>query len=189
MELIPPALATALVSGLVAFFIAHMQVRVKLREIENFHTELSTRLENYRQMQLLEILKLRAKVYPELWRIVLEHTVNWPYRREIRDENWALEFLEEIDKWNATNGLFFSEYSYSKFKKFRKLLFEITRSLSAEDATVAGADYEDLYRLFIGDRSSQTTGLATALKNDLGSYLDAAIQANYEDPIASTQRT
>ena len=183
MDLIPPALAAALISGLTAFLIARIQIKIKLREIDNFHAELAARFEDSRQAQILEILKIRASAYPELWAILVEYTINWPYRRAARNEGWALEFLEKIDLWNAKDGLFLSEPSYDKFKSFRKRLYEIARNLSREGSVVASSDYGDLYRLFIGDRKRQVTGLATTLKNDLGSYLAAAAQADYDGPI------
>jgi hypothetical protein len=162
------ALASAVISGLVAFLIARAQIRVKMRELDN-------RIESLRQDQLRDVLRARIDTYPTLWDHLVAHTVNWPYRKSKRDRKWAIEFIGAIDAWNAANGVFLSEASYQKFNELRACLSRIARGLP-RDEVLPFEEYEKVYRIFIGDRRARRPGLATQLKNDLGSYSRAVIQ-------------
>lgn len=174
-ELLLSALAAPLISAIVAFFIARAQIRVKLREIENFYLELAARMESHRQEQLQDVLRARIIAYPKLWQQIVSHTINWPYQRRSRDVRWAIEFVESVDSWNAEHGVFLSEASYVKFHEFRRSLAGIARSLD-EDERLSVEEYKVLFKVFTGDRSTGEPGLATQLKLDLGSYGEPMIR-------------
>lgn len=174
-DLFLSALAAPFVSGLVAFLIARAQIRIKMRELEHFYLDLASRTESQRQGQLQEVLRARITSYPILWSHIVEHTINWPHHRRERDAKWAIEFLEAIDEWYAANGVFLSEPSYRRFHEFRSCLSRLARRLH-EGEVATFDEYREVYEVFSGSEGSQESGLATQLKNDLGSYRNVAIQ-------------
>lgn len=86
------------IASLVGVMVAAAGLIIRVRQLNQRVRELE---EQNRQDQLIEILKRRLDCYPLLWRVIVEHTVNWPYQGKRRDVYWANNFLQALDEWNS----------------------------------------------------------------------------------------
>src|SRR5882724_244460 len=113
------------------------------------------------QTQLTEVLKARAQHYPRLWKIMVEHSINWTGER---NQKWAGQFLMQFRQCNAEIGVFFSHPVYKCLVTLRERLTK----LEAQQGEVTASDYDEIVRLLGVNPGDE--GLATRLKDDLGSY-------------------
>jgi|GEM_PF-2354635 len=182
------ALIAALISGGIAILgvfasliIARWQVNIQKKELELKAKEIDTtakkirsELDALQQTQFTEILKKRLDVYPKIWEIVIKYTLHWKSENKARDHQWAKDFLEQLTTFGAESGVFFSQAVYVRYSDLENVLIRIEKKM----ATGKNVDEFELYipdKIFIGE--NHEGGLATFLKDDLGSYRDVAIQA------------
>ncbi|HJP60688.1 MAG TPA: hypothetical protein VJ865_11835 [Gemmatimonadaceae bacterium] len=193
------ALLGVLISVLVSVWIARRQfasrsveldqkaheLQLRGQELAQAAKQLEARMEEYRQSQLQEILKARITAYPKLWNILVTYGRNWTISRKTRDLAWAQNFLAALNSCNAEIGVFFSEPVYAKFNEFRSRLITIELKLNSGES-VPDDEYSQLFAVIVGNPPDGAPGLATRLKNDLGSYSPVAIQ--HDSAAAADQR-
>ena len=135
--------------------------------------QVKSQIESIRQSQFTEIVKKRAEVYPRLWNIVLTYTSNWNIEGKPHDASWVSGFLSAINECHAEIGVYFSQPVYEKFCELRKALVTLEEK-SKSGGKITQQDVDEVSIIFSG--CDGLLGLATHLKNDLGSYGYAAIQ-------------
>jgi len=127
------------------------------------------------QEQLRDVLMKRLETYPKVWSSIQKYWQHWCYDNKKLDIDWANNFLKELYECNELCGVFFSEPVYRRFHEFRSEVRLIRQELQS------GKKLENYHRqlldkIWFGD-SIDSPGLATELKNDLGSYQLSAIQS------------
>lgn len=135
--------------------------------------QVNSQIESLRQTQFTEIVKKRIEVYPKLWNIVLRYTTNWDIEGRPHDTSWVSSFLSAINECHAEIGVYFSQSVYEKFCNLRKALSDLEKK-SRSGGKITEQDIRNISDIFSG--KDGTPGLATQLKNDLGSYRDTLIQ-------------
>ncbi len=150
------------------------ELDLKTRELDSAAKQLQSELESLRQTQFTEILKKRLDVYPTVWTSVIKYTLNWKTQNKPRDHEWVEGFLKQLNICNAEGGVFFSQAVYERFNELRNTLIKIETKL-AEGKHIDEWDLKMPDRIFLGENGEG--GLATFLKDDLGSYRNAVIQA------------
>ena len=154
-EKVSAALIAGAVSLAVAIFTTRWQVRSKIDELT--------------QAQLKELLTKRIEVYPQLWLIARTRLSDWEREGKPIDSTWARELLTELMSWHARNGVFLSQASYDSFAELRGAALNLVRRRNAPTLE----DLQALDRLNTSGyekKGAHYDGLATCLKNDLGSY-------------------
>lgn len=171
----------AIISGSVAFcaailtlLAARWQTNLKTKELESTTRELESDLESMRQSQLSEIIKKRIEVYPKLWTLLLTYNLHWELAGKPKDYEWAKEHLAALNNVNAELGLFFSQDLYEHFNQYRAALLKINNDFAAGHE-VSKEDLNNLETIITG--KDRRPGLASYLKDDLGSYREAIITA------------
>ncbi|HEY6971828.1 MAG TPA: hypothetical protein VJA94_21635 [Candidatus Angelobacter sp.] len=152
------AAVVSLIGSLLTFWAAHWQVRSKIEELT--------------QAQFKDVQAKRIEVYPLLWTVLQTFTSDWRLAGRAADEMWISKFVENLNAWHAQYGVFLSDNAYRKFFQLRD------RALKAAQNCNAGHDLtEDLLALDLiysgnADETDEfnRNGLATWLKNDLGSF-------------------
>jgi hypothetical protein len=124
--------------------------------------------EALRQNLLRDVLAKRMAAYAAIWKVVITYDLNWVLEGKRLDGSWSVEFLRELNVCNADRGAFFSEFVYKHFAEYRACLANIANG-SRRGEEVSAQDVQRLNDLVLG--TAQKPGLATALKDDLGSYL------------------
>jgi hypothetical protein len=112
--------------------------------------------------------------YAAMWKVLITYDLNWALEGKQPDRNWVAIFLRELNECNAEHGVFFSESVYIRFVEYRLCLANIAQR-SREGGEVSQEDINRLADLAKG--TDETPGLATALKDDLGSYVRIHLQA------------
>lgn len=152
----------------------------KTREIDIQIKKLELDVDALRQAQFAEIIAQRALSYPKLWSIMCEYLTHWSIRKKDFDSAWAHEFLEKIITFNEHSGCFFSQDVYEKFHHLRSKMTEMCECLDAgENISISDIDY--LNEIFIGALGQP--GLATFMKDDLGSYQSARLSLRDVDKV------
>ena len=159
-------LLSALISGMIAIISVVVSVSISRQQLKS-------EFESLRQSQFTEILKKRIEVYPKVWDIVLTYTINWNIEQKEHNRKWVSEFLSAINECHAEIGVYFSQAVYRKFHELQTELIDLERKFIKE-GKITQQDIDRVSVVFIG--TGQTLGLATHLKNDLGSYGYAVIQ-------------
>jgi hypothetical protein len=133
------------------------------------------------QAQLKEVLAKRMELYPRLWRIPQTFLSDWERQEKPVDAKWARDFFRELIDWHAEYGVFLSQDAYMTFGELRKAAQEVVKRCDAGTLPT----YKDLgvmdriYSLGDPKRPGHDPlhyGLATWLKNDLGSYKSPALR-------------
>lgn len=156
-------LVAALIAGLVSLAVTTVTTRATAR---------STSMQVL-QAQFAEIIKKRVEMYPNLWRIHIYYETNWTFDGKPKTREWAQEYVEALNDFNLDGGLYFSEDLYSRFVELRGALYEaIDRTGSGE--VVPPLDAQTIRGIVYG--GSGRAGLATHLKDDLGSYNFTSLQ-------------
>jgi hypothetical protein len=180
------AVSAALISGIIAVLgviasivtarweisLRSKELDIKTKELESAAKAIESEIESLRQTQFTEILRKRIETYPKLWALLLKYNRHWKMSKRPRDANWAKEQLSALNDINGEIGIFFSQDVYEKFAAYRNALVKIESSLSAGDR-VPPEELDALEAMIVGKTGSP--GLATSLKNDLGSYREIAI--------------
>lgn len=147
------ALTVSLLGVLTTYLTTRWQLKAKSSELE--------------QIQLKDVLGLRMKAYPKLWCIAQTYISDWSIEKKTRDAAWANEFLTRLNACHAKYGVFFSQPVYASFFKLREVLISIVAK-AANQQDITEADVESLEKVYSGENNAP--GLATHLKQDLGSY-------------------
>jgi hypothetical protein len=152
------ALIAAVVSLAVAILSARLQVRSKIDELT--------------QAQLREVITKRIEVYPQLWFIAQTWLSDWEREGKPIDSAWATELQAGLMCWHAQNGVFLSQASYESFGALRSTVLDLVKrckdggTLTLEDLRTM----DRIYSLGYSTKNGWHDGLATCMKNDLGSY-------------------
>lgn len=178
------AIIAAFVSALAAvltFVAAKWQLRGKLleldlkrNELEKVGAKLQADAEALRQTLMRDVLGKRMAAYAELWRVFITYERNWLLEQKVFDEKWALAFLLALNECNANHGVFFSEEVYRPFFEYRSRLLGLVEKAKARELI----SQDDIARLMeVSTRGTAgMKSLATAMKDDLGSYTRVVIQ-------------
>jgi hypothetical protein len=154
------ALLVGLIAGTFSVLVSRGQVRAQIDQ----HT----------QSQFGDIIAKRIEVYPALWQIFMSSLSDRRRQGPAVDRDWAKQLLQEMIQWHAHNGVFLTQRSYGKFVDLRTAALQINERCRAGEQPT-NDDLVRLDKLWGGDSDTGRTGLATELKNDLGSYRSAAI--------------
>ncbi len=146
------AAAVSVVGSALTLLGARWQLKSKLSELE--------------QTQLKEVLEARLKAYPELWRILQAQISNWRMEGKLADGYWAQKLYEDLNSCHAAYGVLFSEDVYKSFCEVREAASRLAKTYGPQQE-VPAEDVLELDRIWSGKGKP---GLATQLKDDLGSY-------------------
>jgi hypothetical protein len=156
------ALVAALVSILVNVVSALLQRRTAKERAE-------IDILSLKQAQLRDVMAQRMSAYPKLWSLLQSNVSNRLLEGKPMDAGWADDFLIRLNDCHASCGVFFSQSVYEMFFEFRAALIKI----QAKFAHKQQPSKDELYSLEkIWSGQHGTPGLATRLKDDLGSYED-----------------
>jgi hypothetical protein len=170
--------------------------------VDNKKKELDIMVDNKKkelvQNQLDELIKKRIEVYPQLWCIVQTMLSDWEREDKQIDVQWARDLFTSLIKWHKENGVFISQPVYEKFAALRLEAYTVVRRCNAGQPPTL-PDLQVMDRIYTGGDSfmnnvrdedhpglvawrktsknldEQILGLASVLKDDLGSYQRAAI--------------
>ena len=171
------AIIAAIVStfaAIVTLISARWQMRGKLLELDNLGKQLNAEAEALRQTVMRDVLAKRMNAYAALWRVFITYERNWLLEGKPFDGKWAKTFLEALNKCNADHGVFFSEEVYKPFFEYRNRVMALA-SRAASGAPISREDIDGLVAVSstgVNDMKS----LATAMKDDLGSYTRVVIR-------------
>ena len=145
-------LASAIVSGLIAWIISYMKVRSEIKKLKYDMHVLSA--EN--------VLKKRLEVYGEVYQH-LEEYAKRVQRRDLPAEN-ARRSFEKIDNWQTTNGYLLSSQTNSIYYSFIRKLRRITE---ASDEVILNRVEDNEKRT---EMIRDAWELELSLQNDLGIF-------------------
>lgn len=151
--------AVSVVGAVLTYVSADRQLKSKLQELE--------------QAQLKEILDARIKAYPRLWRIFQAQVSNWRIEGKPANGEWAKRLFEGLNSYHSMYGVFFSQPVYESFCEVRAAAAKLSRDYTGA-AAVPPEALEELDAIWSGRGKP---GLATQLKDDLGSYRSTLISA------------
>ncbi len=154
------------------------EIDIKAKELDTTLKKLEAEFEAIRQSQFSETLRKRSEYYPKLWGCIREFTTNWDSDKP-KDSRWVKTFLSALNKVDAEGGVFFSEAVYEKFHELQYALYNL-EVIHPPAKKISLDDLEKIDRIFRGGNGK--IGLATYLKDDLGSYRDISIQARSSNP-------
>jgi hypothetical protein len=152
------SLIVALITSVATALVARQQVRAQLNEVT--------------QAQFADILAKRIEVYPDLWRLIQSATSDTIRTGVPPGRQWAEQLFQGITRWHARNGVFLTQGSYDRYNDFRAATLEIYLRCRA-GGHPAASELQALDAIWSGTPGQR--GLATELKNDLGSYRAAAV--------------
>lgn len=180
------ALVTSL-GVLITYLTTKQQLKLKLKEVnikqeelelerkklESIGYELQKEMTILHQNQLQDILKKRIEVYPHLWEII---TVHWQhFDNNKKDRSWCKTFINELKRCNEQYGVYFSQAVYEQYHAFYMELKKIMLELETFGGIIDNTQISTIDLLWYGNEK-YGLGLASQLKNDLGSYKIALIQ-------------
>lgn len=184
----------AIISGAVAFAVAILGIigtalgqRAQFKnDLRRQEKEFREELDKLKQAQISDIIRRRIEVYPSLWELCQE-SITRPRFSEHRvqvSDGWASTLSDNLEAWHSENGVFLSESSYVALHRLRKR----ARVFAEESNTAAAAnsllgeqqnsplgELEVIWTSGFDDNDEHHDGLATSLKNDLGSYMQPVI--------------
>lgn len=123
-----------------------------------------------------DVLTKRMSACAALWRVFITYERNWLLEEKPFDLAWAETFLTELNVCNAEHGVFFSQKVYDPFFEFRNRLLTILAKLRA-DTPVDRTDIDSLIEVSTFGVEGALS-MATAMKNELGSYMKVAIEVS-----------
>ncbi len=186
------AAVSTIVSAIISYLVAVRRIKIektkiyieeqkniKMLEIEQkklskISNDIHKEMQILKQQQLGEILKKRIEVYPILWEIV---SVHWQYTdNNKKNLSWCKKFKIELQRFNEKYGVFLSQPVYEKIHDLRTQLELICITFSNDDSLIIdNLQIEIINSIWFGSKD-YGHGLATHLKNDLGSYSQTAIR-------------
>ena len=153
------AAAVSIVGSILTLLSARWQVESKLTELQ--------------QSQLKDVLEARLIAYPKLWCILQARVSNWRYEGKRADGEWAKKLYEDLNSCHARYGVLFSQPVYDSFCEVREEASSLAKKYSPQQEVPA----EALKRLDEIWSGRGKPGLATQLKDDLGSYRATLVAA------------
>jgi len=166
------AAAVASLGFIVTLLTVRPQNRARAEELRLRVLEIEQRVEILQQEQLSQVLKARLEAYPQLWKVVIASRLNRRLERKPFDLGWATAFIRDLNRVNEECGVLFSQSVYERFHEMRIKMLEIERLLLNGDL-VDERHYDELDEILVG--SLGRPGLATFMKDDLGSYSDTQL--------------
>ena len=167
-----PTIAAALIAAVVSLVVAGVTIVTARWQVRS-------RLDELTQAQFKDVLIKRIEVYPKLWSIPQTLLSDWERLDKPIDESWARTLLSSLIQWHSENGVFLSQPAYEAFAALRQEALEVARrSNQGQKPTLKDLQTMDLiyYKGFRPrPQDPLHVGLATCLKNDLGSYKYAAV--------------
>ena len=149
------------------------ELEIERKKLESIGYELQKEMTILHQNQLQDILKKRIEVYPYLWEII---TVHWQhFDNNKKDINWCKTFINELKRCNEQYGVYFSQAVYEQYHAFYMELKKIKLELETFGGIIDNTQISTIDLLWYGNEK-YGLGLASQLKNDLGSYKIALIQ-------------
>lgn len=185
-----PAIIAALIAGLfslVGATVALWNERRKLKlqqseldlqskKLHELGSEIENQLTVLQQTQLRDIIVKRIETYPKLWQTVQSYWQHWRFEDKELDLDWANSFLKALYNCSEQYGVFFSQSVYAKFRELRSHV-RVMRNVLKQGVDLEEFHSEKLDRLWFGVQGG-AAGLATELKNDLGSYRVSVLQTS-----------
>jgi hypothetical protein len=134
-----------------------------------------TKLNELRQTQIRDIVRQRILRYPSLWSFCQEN-ITLASHSGVPDE-WASKLSDELERWHTENGIFLSQSTYlalfylrTKARRFAK------DAVSGADAAGPLNELTKIWQEHYTDKEGvERISLSTSMKNDLGSYAQAAL--------------
>lgn len=151
-----------------------IELDLKRDELHRAAVKLQADAEALRQTLMRDVLAKRMAAYAEMWRVFITYERNWLLEAKPLDLNWARTFLLELNACNANHGVFFSEHVYVPFFEYRQRLVELFKQ--AERGHPITPDHVLLLTEISTTGTPQLKSLAMAMKDDLGSYRNVALQ-------------
>jgi hypothetical protein len=152
-----PLVASAIVAGGVSVIVAAITALITLW---------ATRMRidaDILSLQLRDVLAKRIDAYAKLWSLLQSNVSDRIIERKQPTVEWLKEFLETLNACHAEIGVFLTQEVYAKFFEFRQAVIEIGTASATRPLS-----WNDMQRL---EEIWSRDGLATNLKNDMGSYL------------------
>jgi len=142
-------------------------------EIAKLSAETEKTSSELEQTHLKEVLEGRMKAYPRLWRILQAQVSNWRMEGKHANGEWAVKLYADLNACHANYGVFFSQPVYEAFCEVREAVRKLAVSYGPEQEVPADAVME----LDVIWSGRGKPGMATQLKDDLGSYRPSIISA------------
>jgi hypothetical protein len=158
------AAAAVVISVLASLYVARSTVQGKLNEL--------------RQTQIGDVLQQRIEHYPSLWSLCQDNITRpmFSERPTQAHDGWASRLSDALEAWHTGHGLFLSEPSYKALHRLRKRARVFAeQSDTAAAAKVPLGELEMIWTTGFTEDGKLYTSLAASLKNDLGSYAQAAL--------------
>jgi len=169
----PPQIVAALIAALVSILGVAISIASARWSVVSARERILAEAAALQQNLLKDVLAKRMEAYAALWKVMITYDLNWLLERKQLDRSWAAEFLRELNVCNAEHGVFFSQPVYERFVEYRACLAGIVEG-SRISGEISMPEVERLANLAKGTNGHP--GLATALKNDLGSYVRINLQ-------------
>lgn len=139
-----------------------------------------TKLDELKQAQITSIIQQRIDRYPSLW-ILCQESITlpafWPSHFEVPD-GWASALSAALEDWHNKHGIFLSQTSYTALFHLRRKARYFADNAD-HGGTRARGPLNELSGIwsqgFKDDKGVSHTNLAASMKNDLGSYIQAAL--------------
>src|SRR5262245_18030168 len=162
--------AAVIISIVVSLFIARVSATAAV----------NTKVDELKQGQIADIIHQRMERYPSLWSLCQETItlpIIWPSHSEVPD-GWASTLAEALETWHIQNGIFLSQSSYLALYHSR----ERARYFADNDdrgGAYAEGPMKELSKTWsqglTDEQNEPHTNLSASMKNDLGSYAQAAL--------------
>jgi hypothetical protein len=144
------------------------------------------KLNELRQNQIGDVLAQRIAHYPSLWELCQRSIAYTTYERYAADvaDGWASTLSNELEAWHAKHGVFLSQNSYEALSVIRRKCRTYAVTSNTAKAATAASDkepsgplneLEKIWRAGFDHKGKKHDPLAACLKNDLGSYAQAAL--------------
>ncbi|MER5948276.1 hypothetical protein ABT127_19700 [Streptomyces sp. NPDC001904] len=125
------------------------------------------------QTQFQEIIKKRIECYPKLWEIHIRYETNWALADRPKTREWAEQYAHELNNFNLTGGVFFSQPVYVRFGELRHYLSQAVHDTPPGAEVSPELTYK--IRLSVYGGPGYGDGMSTHLKDDLGSYQSVSL--------------
>jgi hypothetical protein len=135
------------------------------------------KLDELRQTQISDIIRQRIERYPSLWSLCQE-SITLPMISQAQvPDGWALTLSNALETWHTKNGIFLSQDSYLALYYLREKARKFARNPnSGADAAGPLSELGGIWsKGFTDNENKPHINLSASLKNDLGSYTEAAL--------------
>ena len=151
-----------------------LELKKKKKELDRLGDRLQAEVYALRQTIMKDVLSRRMEAYAALWKVIITHGRNWWIEDKAVNSKWANDSLSALNTCNAEYGVFFSQRVYQPFYEYREKLVEIVNKGKSGE-TISRSDLLELETISTHGLPGRRS-LSGAMKDDLGSYIDVAIQ-------------